>query len=162
MNRFAIAVAWAGLSFAAAASSAPVIQVEFVDPGRYSDSEPRNLLVDERAPALGELRIYLQELGTKLLADGDRLRVEVLDVDLAGEFEPSAAWRRHVRVLRHAALPRIYLRYTLERGGRVALTGEERLVDPAYLHESRACAAGTPLCHEKRLLRGWLVRLASS
>jgi hypothetical protein len=156
MKSLSVLAALAALSFAAAAPAAPVVEVVFVNPDRYADASPGSFLVNERErdAMLELLRRHLQSLGAKHLAEGDRLRVEILDLDLAGEFE---SWRlrgHDVRILRDATPPRIHLRYTLARAG-VESAGEERLAGLNYLRQASRCRSGGPLCHERLLLDWW-------
>ncbi|MCK6429687.1 MAG: DUF3016 domain-containing protein, partial [Burkholderiaceae bacterium] len=108
MRWLSILAAAAALSLGTASASAqPVVEVVFVNPERYADASPSRYLVDERErdAALAELREHLRSLGAKHLKDGDRLRIEVLDVDLAGILELSRSGQRDVRVMREAGVP---------------------------------------------------------
>ncbi|MEW5882535.1 MAG: DUF3016 domain-containing protein [Pseudomonadota bacterium] len=159
MKSISLLAALSVLFLAAPAAAKPAVEVVFVSPDRYTDATPSSHLVNEkeREATLTLLREHLQSLGSKYLQADDRLRIEVLDVNLAGEFE---LWRSRdgdVRVLRDATLPRIHLKYTLTRAG-VESAGEERLVDPNYLRESSFCRTGGTLCHEKLMLEEWFVR----
>lgn len=160
MRRFSLLAAAAGLSlFTVTASAQPIVEVVFVNPERYSDASPSRYVggEDERDAALAELREHLRSLGAKYLKDGDRLRMEVLDVDLAGTFELSRSGKRDVRVMREAGVPQIDVRYTLSRGG-VQSSGQERVTDPAYLNNATRCRAAGPLCYEKLMLDNWFMR----
>lgn len=141
------------------ASAQPLVEVVFVNPERYSDASPSRYLMDtrERDAALAELREHLRSLGAKYLKDGDRLRIEILDVDLAGVLDVSPSGQRDVRVLREAGVPRIDVRFTLSRGG-VDTFGQERVTDPAYLDSATRCRAVGPLCYEKLMLDDWFMR----
>lgn len=158
MKSMPLLAALAALFLAAPVASKPVVEVVFVRPDRYTDATPGGHLVDEkeRDATLALLRDHLQSLGTKYLQADDRLRIEVLDVDLAGEFELWRSRHRDVRVLRDATLPRIHVKYTLTRAG-IESAGEDRLVDPNYLRESSLCRTGGSLCHEKLMLDQWFV-----
>ena len=87
-----------------------------------------------------------------LAGQGDRLAIEVLDVDLAGEvrFPP----RGEVRVLRGAAdWPRIRLRYTLDDASGRSAAAEETVSDPDYLRNP--LRSYSSLGYEKRMLEEW-------
>jgi hypothetical protein len=161
MKPIAIAASLAILANAPGSLAGPAVDVRFPSGEHYSDSQPHNPLVDERAQALEHLRKHLQALGAKLLADGDTLRVEILDIDLAGEFHPVSRPEWQLRVLRPATPPRIHLRYTLQRGV-TTVSGETRLLGLDYLRDPRTCEKGGPLCHEKRLLQDWFVGLVGN
>lgn len=163
MKLIPLLAAVAALLSSASVAAKPVVEVVFVNAERYADATPTSHLADakEREATLALLRDHLQSLGAKYLKDDDRLRIEVLDIDLAGEFE---LWRkrdRDVRVLRDATLPRIHLRYTLTRAG-VESAGDDHVVDPNYLRKSSLCRTGESLCHEKLMLDEWFVRRFAS
>jgi hypothetical protein len=156
MKSLSVLAAVALLSFAAPALASPRVEVVFVDRDQFTDASPRSVLINERErdAALELLRRHLHALGTRHLGDTDHLKVEILDVDLAGEIEPWRSHARDVRVLRHATVPRIHLRYTLTRAG-VASSGEERLAGLTYLAQASQCRTGEPLCYERLLLDRW-------
>ncbi len=141
------------------ASAQPVIEIVFVNPEQYADASPARYVDDERdrAATLSELREHLISLGTKYLKAGDRLRIEVLDVDLAGILELSRSGQRDVRVMREAGVPLIDVRYTMTREG-VESYGQERITDPAYLKNAIRCRGTDPLCYEKLMLDAWFAR----
>lgn len=159
MKSISLLIAVAALLLGGSATARPVVEVVFVSPDRYTDATPSSYLVNEkeRDATLGLVRDHLQSLGAKYLQSDDRLRIEVLAVDLAGEFELWRARDRNVRILRDVTLPRIHVRYTLTRAG-VETAGEDRLVDANYLRKSSACRTGESLCHEKMMLDEWLAR----
>ena len=110
------------------ATAHAVVEVAFVSPETYADagSHPG----DRAAPGtLQALARHLERLGADRLPPGRTLKVEVLDVDLAGRFEPWRAKAYDVRILRETTLPRIALRYVLEEDGRELARGEEKLSD---------------------------------
>ena len=103
-----------------------------------------------------ELARHLQLLGARYLSPQDQLRVDILDVDLAGERELASRAGREIRVLRgRADFPRITLRYDLQ--GARSLRGEETLADTAYLWNPPRYTArvAETLYYEKRMLEHW-------
>jgi len=121
-------------------------------PGPYSDIGPVGA---EREQVKDELARHLQALGARYLAPQDNLRIEVLDVDLAGEVEMSRRTGREVRVARGKAdFPRITLRYSLDAGAKSA-SGEETVSDTSYLWFPARGRESETLYHEKRLLDSW-------
>jgi len=136
---------------ASPARAAGTAEVRFVEPERFTDAGRG---AQDREQALAVLAAHLQQLAQRL-PDGQRLRVEVLDVDLAGEQRLRLG--HEVRVLRGAAdWPQIRLRWTLEQGGSTLKSGEERLSDLGYLsHRATAGASEGGWPHEKRLLTQW-------
>lgn len=125
-------------------------QVSYVQPDRFTDVGFGSV---ERDHTLQSLTQYFDTLG-KRLPDGQTLRVEVLDVDLAGEIWPRSA--HQVRVLRgRADWPHMSLRYTLLQGDRTLKAGEARLADMAYLFNQQRLSRYGDLPFEKRMLDRW-------
>jgi hypothetical protein len=108
----------------------------------------------DRADVLKELTEHFERLG-KDLPPGQDLRVEVLDMDLAGELRPN--FRGHeIRILRGAAdWPRMQVRYTLEANGQVVRRGEDALSDMTYLNRTPRYADGDTMRYEKRMIDDW-------
>ena len=126
-------------------------EVRFVEPQNFRDAGRSAL---ERERALASLGAHLEQLAQRL-PDGQRLRIEVLDVDLAGEQIPRRGY--DVRVLRGGAdWPQLHLRWALVQGERTLKSGEERLADLGYM-QGRPGLNGSEgdLPHEKRMLTTW-------
>ena len=157
MKVIVIQAAVAALLLVARAEAAPIVEVVFVDPPRYADAKLGGDVASELEATLSELRAHLEARGAKFLNDGDRLVIEVLDLDLAGSAELWRARARDMRVLRDVTVPRMHLRYALTRGG-IESAGEERISDLGYLRDSTRCRSGEPLCHEKHMLDEWFGR----
>jgi hypothetical protein len=130
------------------------VSVRFVAPEHYRVASHFAAGALDRVQA--ELTRFLQRLGDRSLRPGERLVIEVLDLDLAGELEP---WRRpgfaDVRVLRDVTPPRIRLRYRLAQGAGRGASREETLTDVNYLMNPEARFSGDPLFYEKALLAAW-------
>lgn len=133
-----------------------IVTVAFDKPGGFRDASLEgtySVAADE--PALKEIGRHLQKLGERHLAPGQTLEVEILDVDLAGRFEP---WRAHahgVRFMNSVTWPAIRLRYTLLRDGRTEMSAEERVADQIYLGRQRTYFSSDRLGYEKRMLDDW-------
>lgn len=104
------------------------------------------------------MRSLHDEAGRRLPA-GHTLRIEVVDVKRAGDYEPwQGIEHRHVRVLRDVYPPRIILRHVLrDATGAIVSEGGERLSGIDSLQAGSAFDSD-PLRHEKRLLRDWAAR----
>ncbi len=158
MRLLLLLYAAATLSLAVPVSAQPIAEVTFLNPDRYTDASPTRFVANERErdATLAVLREHLQSLGARHLKDGDRLRIEVLDVDLAGVVQLSPSGQRDLRVKREAGAPEIDLRYVLVRAG-VESSGVERVVDLGYLSNFNRCR-GRDLCYEKIMLEQWFAR----
>jgi hypothetical protein len=152
-----LAAVIAMLAFAAlvvmarSAHAAGRAEVQFVEPQKYADAGMNGI---ERERTLAILAEHVQQLAQRL-PDGQLLRLQVLDVDLAGTLE----WKRaqEVRVVRGAVdAPRLKFRWTLAQGESALRNGEEDLTDLGYTFgRPLAQASDGSLPYEKRLLNDW-------
>lgn len=136
-----------------AVQAAGRIEVEFVKPQEFADAG-RSAIDRERVQA--SLSQFVQRRLAVRLPDGQTLRLEVTDIDLAGELYP-ARWAHELRVLRGGAdWPRMTLNYTLLDGTRTVKSGEAKLSDPAYMFGTHGSAGhDSELAYEKRMLQNW-------
>ena len=148
----ALAVAVAAATLASAASAAGTVQVNFVQPDRFADVRDAAYSRDAN---LDILKRHLEAAAAPYVADGATLKIDVLDVDLAGE--PSHRLRtQDVRVLRgRADWPRIELRYSLEVPGEPVRAREATVKDMAYLQHGSTYGRSEPLSYERRMLDEW-------
>lgn len=127
----------------------------FVEPDRYTDASLYGRLGARPLGAtLDGIRLHLLTLGAWHLRPGETLTVEVLDIDLAGEYRQWRPAAADVRVMDSAKWPRLKLRYVLFDGERIALQAEESLTDLGYLSRSRRVATDS-LGYEKAMLDDW-------
>lgn len=130
------------------------VKVRFVNPDRYTDAEASG-----RAGALAEFRAYLETLGSRYLAPGQTMSIDILDIDLAGQVEPRSRGTE-VRVMRDVTPPRIRLRYTLSGKGGGTRSGEDVLSDLSYQSGGRSPIG--QYAYEKALLSDWFRRIAGA
>jgi hypothetical protein len=126
-------------------------EVRFVEPEHFRDAGRSPI---DRERALATLAAHIEQLARRL-PEGQRLRVDVLDVDLAGE--PAFRRGNDVRVLRGGAdWPQLRLRWSLVQGERTLKSAEVTLSDLGYLQSRIGLAAADgDLPFEKRLLTNW-------
>jgi hypothetical protein len=129
------------------------VQVQFVQPEKFADVRDQAFSRERNLEALEQ---HLKRAAAPYLADGQTLKIDVLDVDLAGEPKPNARLN-DVRVLKgRADWPRIALRWTLEAPGQAARSGQATIQDMAYLQRVAVGAyAHEPLRYERRMLDEW-------
>lgn len=128
------------------------VRVSFSEPNRFTDAGRGARQAGEVQREIG---LILQRLGQRHLSPGQRLEVEILDVDLAGN-DRVLPGHDEVRVLRGGAdWPRIRLRYVFESAPGKTDAGEERLDDKSYLQHGWRGRSSEALPHEKRLLETW-------
>jgi hypothetical protein len=138
---------------AASVHAAGTVEVSFLEPARYSDAgrDPAESRRNEDT-----LARHLEGLGQRYLAAGQVLKVDVLDVDLAGTVRPSRRGNGEIRIVRGGAdAPHIRMRYSLTEGGQVVKTAEETVTDLSYLAHANTPPTGDPLRLEKRMLDDW-------
>jgi len=152
LTSLCLGLAVAGWSVSAAAQ----VVVVFDHPETYTDA---GLHADygakAREPAMQGIREHLEKLGRRTLRPGQKLAVTVLDVDLAGRFEPWHPLATHIRFMRDITWPRIKLRYTLEENGVVQSSNEEVLADQNYQAHAGTYLNSDPLRYEKVMLDDW-------
>ncbi|KQQ33685.1 hypothetical protein ASF61_11560 [Duganella sp. Leaf126] len=134
----------------AAGSAMATVTVTYVDPQKMTDV-PR--FEADRTAMEADFRSYLEELGKQLPA-GQDLKVDILDIDLAGDVFPRVPVR-DIRVTKGTYdFPRIHLRYRIEQDGKVLRSGERELADRNY--QLNGDINRTELYgYEKRMLGEW-------
>ena len=147
----ALLTAVVGLVALPAAHAAGKVEVTFITPEKFSDIGFGSV---ERERSLAELTDIFGGLAP-FLPDGQTLRIDVLDVDLAGDVFPRSA--RDVRVLRGTVdWPQVTLRYTLQADGSTLKSGQEQVRDMSYMFSRRGLShVGSNLPYEKRMLEHW-------
>ncbi|ALK95581.1 hypothetical protein AB595_19055 [Massilia sp. WF1] len=147
-------IALAGMLAFATGSAGAAVTVTYVQPDNFTDLPAAP---GEREDALKDLTEHFTRLGNSL-PPGQDLRIEVLDVDLAGRAIPRAGALREVRVLRNADWPRMELRYSLEQGGQVIKSGEAQLSDMAFLDHRSRYFENVTLRYDKQMIDDWYVK----
>ncbi len=137
------------LSLGATVASAAAT-VTYVNPTKMTDV-PR--FASDRESMEADLLEHFNTLSAKLPA-GQSLKVEIIDIDLAGDVFPRVPIQ-DVRVMKgRADWPLIHLRYSVEQDGKVLSSGERRLTDPDYLNGFNRYGREI-YAHEKQLLDDW-------
>lgn len=152
MHRFstAIALATASLLAAGAAQATGRAEVHYIAPDRFTDA---GFGAAERERTQSLLTHQIERLAARL-PDGQVLKVEFTDVDLAGEVDWLSPHRLRVMGQLPDA-PRLALRFELTKDGQVVARGEEQLRDLAYLVRRSGLKANEPLPYESRMLSEW-------
>lgn len=136
-----------------------LVAVTWTDPAQFSEIRfTRDRFDAVRGDWVRKLALHLQKRAAKKLEEGERLEVEITDIDLAGEFEPERTSNfMSVRVLRDIYPPRIELKFTrFDAQGQVVAEGERKLRDLSYLTHIPMANRNDSLRYEKRLLDDWL------
>ncbi len=142
----------AATALLAGLAQAGTVEVNFVQPERYTDAG-RGTDAEATRKTLDQ---HLQALGLAGLPVEQRLKIDILDIDLAGETRPLLSLSNDVRVLKgRADWPRIHLRYTHSDGAQTLGSGDKSISDMAYLMRSRATDRSEALPCEGRLPNDW-------
>jgi hypothetical protein len=129
------------------------VSVIFVSPDRFTDIGG---LESDPAQNLADIEMFLKALGDRYLSPQVTLRIEVLDISLAGRsrWTPRTDWP--VRVMTgEADWPRFELRYALESDGSSSQPVEETVVDKIYLRRLEWQYTSQSLPYEMRTLDEW-------
>ncbi|WP_457421082.1 DUF3016 domain-containing protein [Roseateles sp. P5_E7] len=144
---------WITLGLLALTATAQAdVQVNFVKPETFVDIKDNNGFRQEEI--LKDIEAHLVAQAQKYLPGRD-VRINVTDVDLAGNVEPfgrSATW---VRVMRTVTLPSISLNYEVLDGGKVMQQGKAELRDMNYQNGFSSYFNSDTLRYEKRMIDRW-------
>ena len=129
------------------------VQVTFTVPEKYVDASLQRDGAGSRELTLRAIREHLVALGGRYLVSSRTLKIEILDIDLAGELE---WWHGpyDIRYLRSYTWPKIKLRYTLEDSGQTIDSREELVSDPSY-QMNVITRSGESMPYEKKMLARW-------
>lgn len=163
VGQFTVALAGGSLWLAANAEPAALaidpdaaVQVRFEKPDDFTDASFDNRK-STGAEVTQEIAAYLIERATPLLAPGQRLQIDVTDVDLAGRYEPWTSPGDDVRYLRDITWPNMRLSYRLLDARGVAVSeASERLSDMNYLMRAGLRSNSDRLRYEKSMIDDWL------
>ena len=137
---------------AAFAAHSGTVEVLFVNSDKYWDAG--NTTWDEPAN-LKEIAIHLRKLSERQLPADQALKVEVLQVDLAGTVNPFHRATPVRMISGGADFPKLQLRYSLQSGGKLITSGEDWVVDIDYTHGLANRGDSSMLFYEKRMLDAW-------
>lgn len=134
-------------------SAGAAVTVSFTNPESYTDIGRYR---DEPNAEMKEIEAHLKQLGERYLPPSQLLKIEVLDVDLAGYVSLSNRSGHDVRILRGKAdWPSVKLHYVLEADGRILVDQQENVVDMGYLQHFNGHYSGGSLPYEKQMLYDW-------
>ena len=129
------------------------VTVSFTSPESYTDIGRYR---DEPNTEMKEIEAHLKRLGERYLPPNQLLKIEVLDVALAGNWSHSGRFSNDVRILRGKAdWPKIKLHYVLEADGRVLADQQENVADMDYLRQPNRHYSNQSLSYEKQMLDLW-------
>ena len=137
----------------AAAPSYATVDVTYVNPEKFTDSYNQRW---EEKSTLDTLAQHMKRVGDRYIAPNETLKIEVLDLDLAGWARFGGRGPNELRVARGGAdFPAMRVRYTLESPTR-SKSGEADLKDLAYQNHGLARERSEPYYYEKRMIEEWM------
>lgn len=149
MKKLMLSMALAGLFLSPGAAMAEV-KVSYAHPEKFADM-PFSAI--DREQVLKELTEHFSKLA---LPAGVDMKIEVLDLNLAGRLHMASRLPHEVRVLKgEADWPTMRLRYSLERDGKVVGSGEENLSNMMYMNRLNRYSSGDTLRYEKQMVDDW-------
>lgn len=155
MNTQLLRLALAGLVLLSAGGASAAVTVTFSHPENFHDMP---LAATDRELILKDLSDHFAYLG-KRLPPGQDLRVEVLDLELAGQIQPNFRNQQDLRIVRGGAdWPRMKVRYSLESNGKVIDSGVDELRDMAYLGHINRYSEVDRLRWEKPMIDDWFTK----
>ena len=127
-------------------------EVQWIEPQNFRDAGFGSWERERTLRSLGE---YIERLARRL-PDGQVLKLQVTDLDLAGEVWPRAT--HELRIVRGGVdWPHMSMRYTLTgEGGKTLKSGQADLADMGYLFAGRSASnIDGDFAYEKRMLDRW-------
>ncbi|UVL59163.1 DUF3016 domain-containing protein [Pseudomonas sp. B21-032] len=138
-------------------AATPNVEVTFDKPEHFRDASLDSNGYPRGADAyvMKELSAYLVKLGQRYLAPGQSLRIDIRDIDLAGQYEPWRANAYSVRIMRDVTWPSIDLHYALSQPGQVVSQADAHVSDKFYLQRPGRRVDSDRLYAEKAMLQAW-------
>ena len=136
------------------------VQVRWGDPAEFTELRySPNRRQASQGDWVAELGAYVARRIARVLPAGERVDVEVLDVERAGEFEWWGSMNDDIRVMRPIYAPRMRVQFRrFGSDGQVVAEGERTLSDIAYLDGPQPVSSSDPLRYEKRMVDRWVQR----
>ena len=134
------------------------VAVRWGDPAEFAEIRySRNRWQASEGDWVEEIAEYLQTRTARALPAGERVEIDILDIERAGEYEWLRDTAQDIRVMRDLYPPRLTLQFRrYAADGHVIAEGERRLVDVAYLMGPQPISTSDTLVYEKRLIDRWI------
>lgn len=105
------------------------------------------------------LRRTISETATAVLKEGQRLTITFNDIDLAGDFLPSARTGYNIRVVKEIYAPRMNFHFVLaDANGAVLKEGDRNLLDTSFMYNTDIIDRNQELFHDKSMIKNWIRR----
>ncbi|GAA0374553.1 hypothetical protein GCM10009092_43480 [Bowmanella denitrificans] len=136
------------------------VEINWQDPDRYTDVHPANeSRVKFRERTFAEIQEYVEKLAEKL-PDGQKLQLNVTNLDLAGQVWPGSFVGLNspsdVRLIKRIDIPRMKFDYKLLDASGEQIKGEEvDLKDMSFQDRVNPLFNSESLRYEKNMIREW-------
>jgi len=137
------------------------VAVSWGDPAEFTELRfSGNRWEAQRGNWVFELAQHLRKTLEKHLPEGERMEVEITDIDRAGRYEPGLGVRMDsVRIMRNIDSPSMRLSFRrFDADGQLLDEGERKLRDMMYLTNVNVLSNTDPLRYEKRMIDDWARR----
>ena len=135
------------------APSYATVDVTWVNPDQFTDANNQR---NDMQATLDTLAQHMKRTGDRYIAPNETLKIEVLDLDLAGWSRFGGRAPNEVRTVRgRADFPAMKLRYTLQTPNGTR-SGEADINDMAYQNHGLVTRGSSePYYYEKRMIDDW-------
>jgi len=137
------------------------VTVAWTDPAEFTELRfSGNRWEARRGNWVVELARHLRKALEKQLPEGERMEVEITDIDRAGRYEPGLGPRMDsIRIMRTIDSPSMRLNFRhYDANGQLIGEGERKLRDMMYLNNINVLSNTDPLRYEKRMIDDWARR----
>ena len=136
------------------------VQVQWGDPAGFTELRySPNRQQASQGDWVVELGTYVSQRVARVLPAGERVEVDILDMERAGELEWWGNMHDDVRVMRPIYPPRMRVHFRrFGSDGQVVAEGERTISDLAYLDGPQPVSSSDPLRYEKRMVDRWVQR----
>jgi len=137
------------------------VAVSWSDPSEFTELRfSGNRWEANRGNWVFELASAVRKSVAKQLPEGERMEIEITDIDRAGRYEPMLGPRMDsVRIMRNIDSPSMRLTFRrYDASGQLIDEGERKLRDMMYLNNVNALSNTDPLRYEKRMIDDWARR----
>jgi len=137
------------------------VAVSWTDPAEFTELRfSGNRWEAKRGNWVFELASAVRKSVAKQLPEGERMEIEITDIDRAGRYEPGLGPRMDsIRIMRNIDSPSMSLTYRrYDASGQLIDEGERKLRDMMYLNNVNVLSNTDPLRYEKRMIDDWARR----
>ena len=134
-----------------------IVKIEWQNPKKFRDIKTSNELQSRFENRLFEtLTKNINKQAEKVLKPGQKLEMQVSDVDLAGDMRPTfGATSGDIRIVKDLYPPRVIFTYKITQGEKVVIAGDVTLRDMSFMSNSQGFNE-KPFHYESNLFNDWL------